>query len=40
MIPIAAGVQLGRYQIRSKLGAGGMAAVSPWLDDTLGRVVR
>ena len=39
MIPIAPGVRLGRYQIRSKLGAGGMAEVYLADDLELGRPV-
>ena len=39
MIPIAPGLRLGRYQIRSKLGAGGMAEVYLADDLQLGRPV-
>ncbi len=39
MIPIVAGVRLGRYQIRSKLGAGGMGEVYLADDLELGRPV-
>lgn len=39
MIPIAAGLRLGRYQIRSKLGAGGMGEVYLADDLELGRPV-
>ena len=38
-MPISAGVRLGRYEIRSQLGAGGMGEVYLALDTELDRTV-